>query len=102
MITNPQIIKFSNENVRTFCDKIASAYLGAKQLLTLYEAKSVESMVSGVWFDTLDDGSDVDGRTPISGSGIIAVQRIARWIVLNAEADDNYTVNTVFNVAVNL
>lgn len=105
MIEEPQIVKFSNECARSFCDKIAGAYLSAKSLLTMYEAKDIENNIiietAGDITQYINDGAQTDGRSPISGSGVIAVQRIANWIVLNSEADENYTVNTVFRYAVN-
>lgn len=101
MITDPSVIKFSNEHSRPFCDKIGSSYFEAKKLLNIYESKGIENVILSDPSGYIDDGSAIDGRSQLIGQDIYAIKQIALWIVTNSESDDNYTVNMVLKAAVN-
>ncbi len=101
MISDPQTVTFSNDHVRKFADKIGGAYLEAKKLVMLYQAKGIEAIILSDPSGYIEDKSELDGRTSITGGDIYAIKQIALWIITNSESDFNYTVNTVMKVAVN-
>ncbi len=70
-ITNPQVIAFSNQQVRVMADTLYSAYYHAKSLLENYNAGDIGTKIDTAGAgNLLDDGSQTDGRTRISGGDI--------------------------------
>ncbi len=70
-ITNPQIIAFSNEELRPVADLLFQAYYKAQELEQNYVAGNIGSLINDAGAgNLLADGSQVDGRTRITGGDI--------------------------------
>lgn len=68
--TNPQAVRFCNEQLRVGCDAIISGIRTLRQLTTNYSAQGIGPLVAGnaeLQAAVMADGSAVDGRTPLNG-----------------------------------
>lgn len=90
-ITDPQVIKFSNEEARPIADSLYKAYYKTKAFLEDYNSGNIGSKINDAGSSNLiADGSDVDGRTRIVGGDIYnlitAAQAFIDFIEGNAVA----------------
>lgn len=70
--SNPQVVAFSNTEIRPMADKMYGAYYKAKSVVQNYNTDGIGALISAAGASNLiGDGSDVDGRTRISGDDII-------------------------------
>jgi len=70
-ITDPQVIAFSNQELRPVADALFQAYYRAKELNQNYVAGNIGSLINTAGAgNLLHDGSEVDGRTRITGGDI--------------------------------
>lgn len=70
-ITNPQVIKWSNERARTLSDSIARLYAQIVAYQSDYAAQGiVAAMTPFASGDILLDGSAQDGRAPVTKNQI--------------------------------
>ena len=99
-IETPQAVKFCNEKVRPFADRIAQLKQEAKQLQDEWFALGGSDLVPNTT-DTIADGAITDGRTIITGADVNNVINRAIEIVTDLEADGNAKLNTILKVAVN-
>ena len=70
MITNPQVVKFVNEQLRPACDRAVSAIRTLRQLKANYAADALGPLVAGttqLQQDAVGDGAAIDGRTVLLG-----------------------------------
>lgn len=74
-ITDPQVIKFSNEKVRILGDHLYGLYLGLVDFETEYVAKDIGTLITNAGPSNLiADGSETDGRTRITGGDIFLLK----------------------------
>lgn len=100
-ITDPAAIVFSNERIRQAADLMAQGYFRAKAAIAAYDAKNLDAVFgANSGGDTLADGSDTDGRTPILGGEVQAMIQGLRDFVADMEANSNLKHNLVMKIAV--
>jgi hypothetical protein len=68
-ITTPQVVRFSNERARVFCDAAEQLYLTAQRFQSEWAALVAGFPVPSTT-DNVADGSDVDGRKRITGQAL--------------------------------
>lgn len=69
-ISNPQVVRFCNDETRVAADLIVSAVRTLRQHVADYAAKGIGPLVAGstqLQQDTVADNSNIDGRTPLLG-----------------------------------
>lgn len=70
-ITNPQVVTFSNEQVRPIADQFYKLYYKALSVNQNYNANDIGSAINAAGAgELITDGSQVDGRTRITGGDI--------------------------------
>lgn len=70
-ITNPQVVRFSNEVVRPLADELYKTWFLSKSALEDYAAGDIGTKINDAGSSNfIGDGSDVDGRTRITGGDI--------------------------------
>jgi len=62
-ITNPEAVKFSNEEARPYNDHKLANYRTAKQLIANYTGKGMSAILGATGTDVIVDGAATDGRT---------------------------------------
>lgn len=73
-ITNPQVIKFANERIRSIANIVYNAYWQSKSIIEDYNAGDIGTKINDEGSGNLvADGSAVDGRTRITGGDIFNV-----------------------------
>lgn len=98
-ITNPQAVKFCNENARTIANLIGSMYRTLDQF-ALNVVRDFEENTSGnVDADPIIDGSDVDGRNPVTKVNVAELKFVCEQ--LKATLDTNTLIALVNNWATN-
>jgi hypothetical protein len=71
-IVNPQVVRFSNEKVRTIADRFVSAYYALLDTQATYTANGIAALINAEGASgTIEDGSAVDGRSRITGIAVI-------------------------------
>lgn len=98
--TNPQVVKFANEQARHVCDLWASFYNAAKVFQTVWAGQNLTSLVPAT-ADFIADGSDVDGRGRVTNNQLNSLKTIVDAFVTDAEASSNAKRNAFFAAAVN-
>jgi len=81
-ITNPDVVRFSNENIRRMADLIVTLYnfsQGCQTQLASLEAAGLTNTS-----DVIVDGSPGDGRTPITGAQVLQFLMALNNIFQNA------------------
>lgn len=84
-ITDAQVIRFSNERVRTIADSLYSTYFRCKSIIDDYNAADIGTKINdGGAGNLVADGSDIDGRTRITGGDIYnlvtAIQQFINYV----------------------
>mgnify|MGYP001411080803 CR=1 FL=1 len=97
-ITNVQAVAFCNSRVRVIADKLAQTYYACLELKNDWNAQGVADVLTNT-SDVVDDGSDRDGRAPVTGAA--AVNVVNRAIELVADLDAEGKIGTILAVAVN-
>lgn len=86
-ITNPQVVKFCNEKVRTAADLIEKTRRTCEQLLV--DLVGVETLVQAAADkDQIDDGSKTDGRKVIAKENIAQLKFVVEQLVACLNTDD--------------
>jgi len=68
---NQQVVKFANEEVRQVADRFYQLYFRCKQLLANYNAGDIGTKITLAGAgELIADGSDLDGRTRITGGDV--------------------------------
>ena len=99
-ITNPQAIKFSNEQIRPAADRYMQLYWSAKQLVADWTSKGMAQLFPND-SSVVMDGSDVDGRTPITGADVNIMVSHLNALIADLEASNNLKRNQIQKIAVN-
>jgi len=111
VITDPQVIKFVNEELRPACDRLVSALRTARQLSADYSAGGLGALVAGTSplqqsyvadGSTNPDGTKGDGRTQLLGYDVDLcvgqVNALVAWIATQSGMEAAVTkpsVNTL-------
>jgi len=92
-MNDPQVVKFCNEGLRVTADKLAIAYLSAKQLLQSYDATGMAAVLGDdpQFTTVIDDGSAQDGRPPITVGGVKLTMENIRGLISQLETADSGT-----------
>jgi len=99
-ITNPQAVRFSNEDIRPMADKLAQAYYAAKMFLNEWAAQEIGTLIPNT-NDVIIDGSVSDGRASIDGSKVNGLHGYLTLFVADLEANNNLKLNVLLQIAVN-
>jgi len=99
-ITNVQVIKWSNEQVRTVADAWATLYNATLTATILYGAWGLDPLVPNTG-DFIADGSDVDARGRITGARLRTIKAGFDAFLADADADGGAKRNLIFGIAVN-
>jgi len=99
-ITNPQAVRFANEQVRHVADLWCSYYNAAKVATTIWAGQGLDAAIPNT-ADFVADGSEADGRGRLTGAKIVALKGILDTFIADAEAGGNAKRNAVFAAAVN-
>ena len=71
-ITDTQIIKFSNERARTISDKLIALYYDLVAFQADYSSNGISAKITASGTaNNIGDGSDVDGRSLITGTSLV-------------------------------
>jgi hypothetical protein len=100
-ITDPNAVSFANTKIRPMADHLASVFYEAQGVLDLWYA-TLQGDKFPVDGGTVMDGSDVDGRTPITGNDVQLFMSRLSELVTDYEASSNAKLNTVIKPAVNI
>lgn len=96
-MSDPQVVKFCNEQVRPFCDRIAQVTKEAQLLVSAFSAKGLESLM--VANEQIEDGSATDGRTPMTKDDVVAL--VAATSAIIATLEDQSLEALILKIAVN-
>ena len=99
-ITDPQVIRFCNEEIRPLCDRYVTLYWWCKELIAIWDAQGLVNIVPNT-ADLVADGTDVSGRGRISGALAHAAVAQAQTLVGEMEANSNAILNAVLQLAIN-
>ena len=100
-ITNPQVVKFSNEEARRIADIIHGLYNAAKSFQLEWDANDMGTIIPNDNAEIVQDGSDVDGRGPVSGSNLHGMKAYIDGFVSDLEANSNAKLTVVARISVN-
>jgi hypothetical protein len=100
-ITNPQAVTFCNEKIRPVADRYAQLYWFAKMVLTEWNSTGMSAIIPNQGGETVVDGSETDGRTPISGAHVNGMITNLQLLVNDLEANSNAKLNGLSQIAVN-
>lgn len=109
-ITDPILVRFSNERARVAADALEQAYNTAERLIEEYAALEDEAVMPDS-DEQIADGSEAsrgdqaDGRTPVTGSDVRALlaiaERIVDWFGYVPAEDGRSRIETVRHLSVN-
>lgn len=100
MITNPQAVSFSNEQIRPLADLMAQVYYASESIVNNWNATGMSSLITNT-SDVIVDGSAVDGRNQITGINATNIIVQAMAILSMFQANSNGVLNVTLIVAVN-
>ena len=99
-ITNPQAIRFANEEVRRIADLEAQLYFQTKAFLAEWNAQGIAALIPNN-AEVLADGSDLDGRAAITGAKVNGLVGYLGARAADLEASNNTKLNVLLQIAVN-
>lgn len=92
MATSPQLKAFSNEKARPLADTLYAMYFELVSFQDEYNSKNIGTEINNLGAgNTVDDGSDVDGRTRITGGDLFLLKTIVDDLKFWAEQDATAT-----------
>lgn len=102
MITDPKVIRFSNEKCRVFADALYTVIRTAQALsLEYYADPTISDALNADANAVLDDGANADGRTVINANDVLNIITRASELKTDYEAGGNAKLNTVIKLNVN-
>jgi len=99
-ITNPQAVVFCNEKVRPTADKYMQLYWLAKFFTQEWAATGMAALIPNT-ADIVVDGSETDGRTPITGQMVNGLKNNLDLLITDLEANSKAKLNGLSQIAVN-
>ena len=100
-ITNPQAVRFANEEVRTVADKATAYYWQGKAFLLEWVAGSLGAVIPDDAGELIVDGSAEDGRGQITGKNANDLKDHLQAMVDDLEANNNLKLNILLKIEVN-
>ncbi|KKN49380.1 hypothetical protein LCGC14_0643560 [marine sediment metagenome] len=100
MITDPQIKRFCNEQVRQAADRFGQLYNWCRAVRDEWTAQDMGTAIPNTT-EVIDDGADFDGRPIITGADVHAIKDRVLELITLMEATSNEKLNEVLRVAVN-
>lgn len=100
-ITNPQAIRFANEQIRTLADAYANLYFTCKRVGAAWTAQNIAALIPNN-ADVLIDGSAQDGRATITGAKVNGLVSAGSALIADLEAASNAKLNVLLQIAVNV
>lgn len=79
-ITDPQAIKFCNEQVRPMCEKLRAIKAELDAMRTTYDA-GIGSFFYGHDAEAIEDGREAEGTSRLTGADVLAFIAIAPYAV---------------------
>lgn len=84
--TDAQVIKFANERIRTTASKLRDVYWESKRVLEEYNNTGINAKVTAAGStQVLSDGSQIDGRSRITGDDLFNFVTALQQFVLYVE-----------------
>jgi hypothetical protein len=99
-ITDAEAVRFADEEIRPFADKLAVAYYAAVALVDDWNARGLGSLFPNDSSPVID-GSAADGRPPITGAMVNNIINRASELKADLSEFSNAKLNTLLQVAVN-
>jgi len=101
-ITNPQAIKFSDEQVRTMADKYAQAYYAFKTVVDTWTAQGISALIPSTPDLIADQSVTIpDGRAQITGAMVNGLIANAQAFIADLEANSKLKLTGLLKIAVN-
>lgn len=100
-ITNPQAVRFSNEEIRPLADAYANLYFAAKRVAAAWSAQDIGTLIPNT-SDVIIDGSATDGRAAITGAKVNGLISACGALVTDLEANSNLKRDILLQIAVNV
>lgn len=98
-ITNPEAVRFANERSRPLADLVAGAFQAIQAYWQAWDAKGLGAVIPND-SSVIADGSDADGRTPITGADLHQLKSLCDDLVMMG-VGENTKIPTVLKVSVN-
>jgi galactitol-specific phosphotransferase system IIB component len=100
VITNPQAVKYCNENIRVAADKLSQAYYFAKATVDEWTAHNMGALIP-VSSEEVEDGANVDGRPIITGNDVTVMLYALQDMITDYEASNKAKLNSILKIAPN-
>jgi hypothetical protein len=98
-ITNPEAVRFANERSRPLADLVAGAFQAIQAYWQAWDAKALGDVIPDDE-SVVADGSETDGRTPITGHDLHQLKALCDDLV-GMGLGENTKIPIVLKVAVN-
>jgi len=98
-ITNPQAVKFCNEQARRIADAYAGMYYFAKSVGDVWTAQGISALIPND-ASVIIDGSVQDGRATITGAMVNGLVSTLAGLVNDLEANSKLKLNGLLKIAV--
>lgn len=99
-ITNPEAVRFCNEKARVLADLATRYYYTSLALLNEWDATGMGATIPNT-ADVVADGSDVDGRSRITGAMVHGLHDHVQAMVADLGANNNLKLDTLLQIEVN-
>ena len=84
--SDPQVVKFANEEIRSVANDLVSLYWRAQRVVQAYNSTGIGAKIAAAGATELvSDGSVSDGRTRIDGNDILNIITALQQFVLYIE-----------------
>lgn len=100
-IDDPGLVKFANEVLRPMADRIGAVYYRARMVVDAWDAGGLGEIATANGSAVIADGSDRDGRTPLTGDDAHALVERLRSFLADLDADNGARRRVVLKAAVN-
>ena len=102
-IDNPEAVKFCNEIIRPMCDLLATAKIRGDAATLAWRSKSLDKVIPAT-DDIIADGSEEDGRTPITGMDVNYLVGLLSSLgnALNTDIGKTTSNDLIHKIAVNI
>ncbi len=100
-IETPEAIRLANEDVRPLADLVAGAFQSLDVFVKKFDGKSFGQLFPDDTKQIIADGSDTDGRTPISGADVHVLYELAKALTQESIGEISKRMPTVLKIAVN-
>lgn len=101
LLSNPQVAKFCNEQLRPAMDRAAGFYLTANKILLAWQNQGLSTIIPNDATVIIDDGSSTDGRTQITGADVWTAIGGLQTYVTDIQANNGALLNNASKIAVN-